>query len=197
VDIEAIIKNVAEVVKETPSARSTVKAGKDIEKRYYALAKYMVKKAIKHDALIVSKNGDGIAILFEHKKEIKNQFKDSLFQQIELLFQVTGIKNAFQIVKNQKTVNAQRPEDEDHLYCWFWGIAKSSRGAEAQTASEMKDTLLRIAEERRLPLYAETRTKRNVIVYRRYGFEMFHEWTHPDGDKMWFLRYLPKSLETK
>lgn len=195
-DIKAIIQNVAEVIKETPSAQSTVKSGKNIDKRYRALAEYMVRKAIRHNALIVSKNGAGVAILFERKEGIKNQFKDSIFEQIKLLFQVTGLKNALQIIKNQKTVNAQRP-DEAHLYCWFWGIAKDNRGSEMQVGSEMKDTLLRIAEEKQLPLYAETRTKRNVIVYRRYGFEMFHEWEHPDGGKMWFLRYLPKSLKTK
>lgn len=192
-DIEAIIKNVAEVLKETPSARSTVKEGKDIDKRFYALAKYMINKAIKHDALLVSESGTGIAILFEHKAGNKNQFKDPILEQIKLLFKVTGLKKALQILKNQKKVNSQRPKGEDYLYCWFWGIAKDSRGSETQVGKEMKDTLLRIADEKQLPLYAETRTRRNVIVYRRYGFEMFNEWQHPDGDKMWFLRYLPKS----
>lgn len=192
-DIEAIIKNVAEVLKETPSARSTVKEGKDIDKRFYALAEYMINKAIKHDALLVSESGTGIAILFEHKAGNKNQFKDPILEQIKLLFKVTGLKKALQILKNQKKVNSQRPKGEDYLYCWFWGIAKDSRGSETQVGKEMKDTLLRIADEKQLPLYAETRTRRNVIVYRRYGFEMFNEWQHPDGDKMWFLRYLPKS----
>lgn len=192
-NIEAIIKNVAEVLKETPSARSTVKEGKDIDKRFYALAEYMVNKAVKHDALIVSESGTGVAILFEHKAGNDSQFKDPILEQIKLLFNVTGLKKALQILKNQKTVNSQRPKGEDYLYCWFWGIAKDSRGSETQVGKEMKDTLLRIADEKQLPLYAETRTRRNVIVYRRYGFEMFNEWQHPDGDKMWFLRYLPKT----
>lgn len=192
-NIEAIIKNVAEVLKETPSARSTVKEGKDTDKRFYALAEYMVNKAVKHDALIVSESGTGVAILFEHKAGNDSQFKDPILEQIKLLFNVTGLKKALQILKNQKTVNSQRPKGEDYLYCWFWGIAKDSRGSETQVGKEMKDTLLRIADEKQLPLYAETRTRRNVIVYRRYGFEMFNEWQHPDGDKMWFLRYLPKT----
>ena len=192
---EAIIKNVAEVLKETPSALSTVKAGKGIDKRFYALAEYMVNKAIKHDALIVSENGKGVAILFEHKAGKKNQFKDPISEQISLLFKVTGLKNALRILKNQKQINSVRPKDESYLYCWFWGIAKDSRGSETQVGAEMKDTLLRIANEKQLPLYAETRTRRNVIVYRRYGFEMFNEWDHPDGDKMWFLRYIPENLK--
>lgn len=192
-DIEAIIKNVAEVLKETPSALSTVKKGEGIDNRFYALAEYMVNKALKHDALLVSENGKGIAILFEHTAHNKKQFKDPILEQIKLLFNVTGFKNALRILKNQKTVNSQRPEGEAYLYCWFWGIAKDSRGSETQVGKEMKDTLLRIADEKNLPLYAETRTRRNVIVYRRYGFEMFNEWQHPDGDKMWFLRYVPNN----
>lgn len=193
-NIEAIIQNVAEVLKETPSANSTVKQDKNADKRFHILAEYMVRKAIKHDALIVSDNGTGVAILFEHKAGVKGQFKDSISEQLNLLFKVTGLKNALRILKNQKKVNSQRPKDESYLYCWFWGIAKNNRGSETQVGAEMKDTLLKIADEKQLPLYAETRTKRNVIVYRRYGFELFSEWDHPDGDKMWFLKYSPKTI---
>lgn len=191
-DLDKIIDNVAEVLKETPSAVSTVKQDGKKDQRYRELAAYMVRKAIKHDALILSENQKGVAILFEHQKGESNQFKDSIKEQINLLFKVTGLKNALRIIKNQKVVKEQRPDDEAYLYCWFWGIAKDDRGAETQVAREMKDELMRIADEKQLPLYAETRTKRNVIVYRRYGFEMFKEWEHPEGGHMWFLKYEPK-----
>ena len=55
----------------------------------------------------------------------------------------------------------------------------------------MKDKMMDVADKLQLPLYAETRKRKVVIVYRRYGFDMFHEWVQPDGEKMWFLRYIP------
>lgn len=186
-----IIGHVAEILKETPSAENIVKKGGDRNKRFRYLATHMVEKAIKKDGLILSKNQKGIAILFRTNKKDSSFLKD-VGEQIGLLLNVTGIKNAFRIVKNQKYIKAQRPQKGDYLYCWFWGIVPSHRGADTQIGKEMKDEFLRIAHELQLPLYAETSTKRNVIVYRKFGFDLFHTWHRPNGENMWFLRHLPK-----
>ncbi|HET8809660.1 MAG TPA: hypothetical protein VFM65_05285 [Flavobacteriaceae bacterium] len=188
---EEIIGHVAEILKETPSAQDIVKKGGDRDKRFRYLAVHMVEKAIKKDALILSKNGKGIAILFRTNKKDSSFFKD-IREEIGLVLNVTGIKNAFKIIKNQKYIKAQRPQNGDYLYCWFWGIVPDQRGADTQVGKEMKDEFLRLSDELQLPLYAETRTKRNVLVYRKFGFDLFHTWERPDGNSMWFLRYMPK-----
>lgn len=188
---EEIIGHVAEILKETPSAQDIVKKGGDRDKRFRYLAAFMVEKGIKKNGLILSKNGKGIAILFRTNKKDSTFFKD-IREEIGLVLNVTGIKNAFQIIKNQKYIKAQRPQTGDYLYCWFWGIVPNHRGADTQVGKEMKDEFLRLSDELQLPLYAETRTQRNVIVYRKFGFELFHTWERPDGENMWFLRYLPK-----
>lgn len=188
---EEIIGHVAEILKETPSAQDIVKKGGDRDNRFRYLAVHMVEKAIKKDALILSKNGKGIAILFRTNKNDSSFFKD-IREEIGLVLNVTGIKNAFKIIKNQKYIKAQRPQNGDYLYCWFWGIVPDQRGADTQVGKEMKDEFLRLSDELQLPLYAETRTKRNVLVYRKFGFELFHTWERPDGNSMWFLRYMPK-----
>lgn len=190
-----IISHVAEILKETPSAQQIVKEGGDRDKRFHYLAEYMVKKAIKKDALILSENQKGIAILFRTNKK-DSSFLNEIGDEIGLLLNVTGIKNAFRILKNQKYIKAQRPQEGDYLYCWFWGIVPGHRGADTQVGKEMKDEFLRRSEETQLPLYAETQTKRNVIVYRKFGFEMFHSWNRPDGSTMWFMRYLPSAKES-
>lgn len=189
---EKIIKNVAEILKETPSAEDIVKKGGDRDKRFRYLAKHMVEKAIRKDALILSENEEGIAILFRTNKK-DSSFLNDFGEQIGLLINVTGLKNAWSTLKNQKYIKAQRPQNGDYLYCWFWGIVPNSRGAGTQIAKEMKDEFLRRSNTQQLPLYAETRTKRNVIVYQKFGFELFHTWERPSGDTMWFLRYLPRN----
>lgn len=191
---EEIIGHVAEILKETPSAEDIVKKGGDRNKRFHYLATHMVEKAIKKDALILSKNEKGIAILFRTNKK-DSSFLNDIGEQISLVLNVTGVKNALKIVKNQGYIKAQRPQEGDYFYCWFWGIVPSHRGADTQVGKEMKDEFLRIADEAQLPLYAETRTKRNVIVYRKFGFHLFHTWNRPDGDTMWFMRYLPKKID--
>lgn len=191
-DKAQIIENVAITLKDTPSAQDIVKNSGDRDKRFQYLATHMVEKAIEKDALLVSENGGGIAILFRTNAKEDNFWKD-LPKELKLVRKVTGIRNALRILKKQKYIKAQRPQEGDYLYCWFWGILPDTRGFgdETQTAKEMKDKMMDKADELQLPLYAETRKKKVVIVYRRYGFDMFHEWTQPDGAKMWFLRYEP------
>lgn len=165
------------------------------EKRFRYLAKFMVEKAIEKDALIVSENGRGIAILFRTNSKDKNFWKD-LRQDLKLAINVTGIKKGLNAMKNQKYVKDQRPAEGDYLYCWFWGILPDSRGSDdSKTAYEMKNKFYAIAEELKLPIYAESRNRRISLAYRRYGFELFHEWQHPSGDTMYFLKYTPKSLK--
>ncbi|AVR45706.1 hypothetical protein C7S20_10825 [Christiangramia fulva] len=185
-----IIEKVTVLLKEIPSSLDVVQKGGNRDKRFRYLARHMVEKGIEKDALIVSENGKGIAILFKTSKKDNNIWKD-LWAQLGLVLNVTGIKNAYQIIKTQKYIEKQRPQEGEYLYCWFWGILKDSRGADTQVGKEMKDEFYRRAKEYNLPLYAETRMRKNSLVYQKFGFELFHEWAHPSGDTMYFLRYDP------
>ncbi|WP_432264637.1 hypothetical protein [Autumnicola musiva] len=171
-----------------------VKKGKDREYRFRYLATHMVEKAIEKDALIISENRKGIAILFKTSKKDDSFWKD-LWTQIGLVWNVTGVKNAYSILKNQNYIKKQRPQKSEYLYCWFWGILPDSRGADTQVGKSMKDEFYRQAREYKIPLYAETRMKKNAIVYQRFGFELFHTWQHPSGDTMYFLRYIPDNVK--
>lgn len=192
---EEVIEKVAILLKEIPTSAEIVKNDSKSDKRFHYLATHMVDKAIKKDALVISENQKGIAILFRTSKKDDNFFKE-IPEQLGLLFNVTGFSNAMKIMKSQSYIKAQRPAEGEYLYCWFWGIMTDARGADTQTGKEMKDEFYRQAEEYKLPLYAETRMRQNAVVYKRFGFELFHEWQHPSGDTMYFLRYIPKSLKS-
>lgn len=194
VEKEEIITKVTSLLKEIPSSMDIVKKGGNRHKRFEYLATHMVEKAIEKDALIVSENRLGIAILFKTSKKDDNFLKD-IRSQIGLVLNVTGIKNAYRIVKNQNYIKKQRPQTGEYLYCWFWGILAESRGADTQVGKEMKDEFYRQAKEYQVPLYAETRMRKNALVYQRFGFELFHEWQHPSGDTMYFLRYNPPAKD--
>ncbi len=193
---DLIIRRVADILKETPSAEDIVKKGRNRDKRFLYLAEHMVNKAIAKDALILGKDGLGIAIVFKTNAKDNNFWKD-IIANIGLAFHVTGLKNALKILKNQRYIKQQRPKKGDYLYAWFWGIVKDDRGPNTQIASEMKNRILELSEKTALPLYTETRLRTNVIVYARYHFENFHTWKQPDGNTMWFLRYIPKSYQKK
>lgn len=195
-DKEVIIERVTKILKETPSAMEIVKKGGDRNKRFQYLARYMVERGIENDAMVYAQEGHGIAILFKTNSKDDNFWKE-LPKELGLVMNVTGVKNALQIVKNQKYIKNQRPKEDDYYYCWFWGIVKESRGADTQVGKEMKDEFLMRANRDNIPLYAETSTYVNVLVYTRFGFELFHTWERPNGKKMWFLRYVPKKVKDK
>lgn len=190
---EQIIKNVASLLQEVPSSMEIVKDDDLKEKRFYILAKHMVDKALRHNALLVTDDLNGIAILFDSEK-----MKDPIFKELKsdlhLALNVTGIKKGITALKHQKHIKNQRPKNEHHLYCWFWGIMPEARGSDNnKTPYVMKDWMFAIAKEKQLPIYAETRLKRVNVAYRRYGFKLINEWVHPSGDTMYFLRYDPKN----
>lgn len=188
---EQIIKNVASLLQEVPSSMEVVKDDDKKQERFYILAKHMVDKAIRHDALLVTKDLNGIAILFD-SNDMKESFIEELKADLKLAIHVTGITKGLKALKHQAHIKKQRPKDERHLYCWFWGIMPEARGSDNdKTPYVMKDWMFDIAKEKQLPIYAETRLRRVNVAYRRYGFKMLKEWQHPSGDIMYFLRYQP------
>lgn len=189
---EELIQNFAALLKEIPSSMELVKDDSKRDQRFLYLATHMVDKALKKDALIISENQKGFAILFKTSKNDDN-FWQELPEQLGLVWNVTGITKALKILKTQKYIKSQRPQEGEYLYCWFWGILEGSRGADKQVGKEMKDEFYRQANLYNIPLYAETRMRQNSLVYQRFGFELFNTWEHPSGDTMYFLRYLPNS----
>ncbi|HET7360635.1 MAG TPA: hypothetical protein VFI78_01750 [Salinimicrobium sp.] len=190
-DKKKIIEHVSILLQEMPTSMEIVLDDKKKDERFRYLAKYMVEKAIEKDALILSEDGRGIAILFRTNAKDNNFWKD-LITDLKFAYKVTGIAKGLKVLKNQKYVKDQRPKEGDYLYCWFWGILPDSRGSDdKKTAYNMKNKFYEIAEELQLPIFAETRIRRIGIAYQRYGFKLFHEWKHPSGDTMYFLKYTP------
>lgn len=190
-DKEEVIRHVANLLQEIPTSMEIVKDDSKKGERFLYLARHMVEKAIKKDALLVSDDGRGIAIFF--KMDGKGEgFWTELINDLKLAINVTGIKKGLKALKTQKFVRQQRPNEGEYLYCWFWGILEDARGNTSdKTPYKMKDEMFRISKELQLPIYAETRIRKVSIAYRRYGFELLKDWKHPSGDLMYFLKYTP------
>lgn len=190
-DKQTIIKHIASLLQEITTSSEIVKDDHKRQQRFEYLAKHMAEKGLEKDAVIISKDQRGIAILFRTSSQDKNFWKD-LITDIKLALNVTGIRKGLKALKEQKYVKDQRPKKGEYLYCWFWGILPDARGTgEIQTAYEMKDKFFAISKDLQLPIYAETRIRRINLAYQRYGFKLFNEWDHPSGDKMYFLKYTP------
>lgn len=194
-DKDKIISNMASLLQEVPSSMEIIKDDKHKDRRFRYLAKHMVEKAIKRNALIVSDDYKGVAILFEEDPNQKENFWKEFLTDLKIAINVTGIKKGLKALKTQSYVKKQRPKNNKHLYCWFWGIMPEARDVDTtKTAYNMKNQFMALAKEKNLPIYAETRIKRVYIAYRRYKFDCFKKWQHPSGDIMYFMKYDPNKL---
>ncbi|MGH1336256.1 MAG: hypothetical protein ACRBFS_09015 [Aureispira sp.] len=184
---EAIIEKITGILKEIPTSIDLVKKGRKEHQRFQYLARYIINKALKKKALLISQDGNGFAVLFRMRPQENNFWKD-IWGELGLVFRVTGLKKAQSLLQNQRYIKRQRPSQEEYLYCSFWGIVK---GTPTSTAREMKEEFLSLSKTTQLPIYAETRMRKNALVYQRYGFKVFHEWQRPDGETAYFLKYTP------
>ncbi len=193
---EKTIKIIAEAFKVIPAGDQIVKQDTKREKRYLRLATYVYNNAVKKNGLRLSSNKEGVAIAYviDPKKDDKKTFFDYI-NDLKFAFGVSGIKNALAIVKRQKYIKTQRPKDKKYMYWEFTGVNPNYKGMDKASfsAGELRDEVYSFVHDNNLDIYTETAIKKNMIVYRRYGFDIYHEWEMPDGKTMWFLRYDTKS----
>lgn len=189
---EKLIENVAILLRETPSSSDIIINDRKVNKRYLYLAKYMIEKGIRKNALMYSEDFGSIAIVFHKKPNEKENNIFNLWEDLKLAFYATGISKGLKALKIQKELKSKYPIHEEHLYCWFLGVVSNERGlTDKKLAYKMKDKILAVSNQKQLPLIAETRTKRNAMAYMRYGFKITEKWNHPNGGHMYFMRYEP------
>jgi hypothetical protein len=89
-----------------------------------------------------------------------------------------------QLERYRRKQRTSRP----HLYFWFMGVEAGGESA----GTELKNGIFGMADEAKLPVYAETSVKRNKTVFERIGFNTYHRWKSKDGIlEFWFLRRNP------
>lgn len=186
---ENIIKIITEAFKVIPAGNHLVKQDSKRDLRYKKLGAYIYKNAVKKKGLYVASNGSGVAVCYEiDPKNNKTTFSDFI-DDLKFAFGISGISKALAIAKRQKYIQSKRPKNEKYMYWEFTAVDPNARGNQAGTMGDMRDAVYTDAHEKQLPIYAETSIRKNMIVYRRYGFDIYHEWTMPDGSTMWFLHY--------
>jgi len=189
---EKTIQIIAEAFKVIPAGDQIVKQDSKKDQRYLKLAKYVYDNAIKHNGLWLSSNKEGVAVAYviDPTKKAKKTLSD-IIADIKFAIEVSGLKQGLAIMKRQKYIQTQRPQNEKYIYWEFSGVNPHYRGMDKASFSmaELRDDVYSFAHEQKLDIYTETAIRKNMVVYRRYGFDIYHEWKMPDGKTMYFLKY--------
>jgi len=188
---EKTINIITEAFKAIPAGDQLVKQDSKREARYKKLGAYVYHNAVKKNGLYLSSNKEGVGVAYIiDPKNNKKTFGDFI-NDLKFAFGVSGIKKALAISKRQKYIQNQRPKNDPYMYWEFTGVNPNYQGLDAPSFSmaELRDDVYNDAHDKQLPIFTETSIRKNMIVYRRYGFDIYHEWTMPDGSTMWFLKY--------
>lgn len=182
---ELVLDIITESFKKNPGVLSVIKKDNNLLKRVRGLANYAYETAIQRDGILLSEDKTGVLISY------RNQFKKpglkDYYQQLLLVLNVTGISSIKKLLKREAYMKSIRPQDEDFIYVWFYGVIEEGKGRGA--AKELKNILFDKAIKENLSIYLETTERINRLVYERYGFEVYHTWEKPNENiTIWFMR---------
>lgn len=184
-DKQRIVEIIAQTYAANPSYLAVIRKNGREKQSMMQLAEFVFNTSLRKGSIYFSSDKNGIAIWYR-----KNAHKETLadyWDQFLLATKVIGLGNVLKTLKREAYIDAQRPQDGNYLYFWFFGVTKDGHGTGA--AVELKNGIFEDAQKHNLPIYLETSIEQNRRVYQRYGFEVYHTWYNPDED---LTRYFMK-----
>lgn len=175
------VRIISETFDANPSVNIVIGDGGNRKKKISRLAEYAFIKALNRDGAFISDNKMGTGLCFRSNYGSSNL--KELIYELRFAFSIP-LKKVIQTLKREAYLKKYRYK-EDHLYFWFLGVMKGGEKA----VFELKDYLFQLSEKEQLPILLETSVERNKVIYERYGFEVYHEWSDSgDAKTLWFMK---------
>lgn len=165
--------------KDNPTFTWVVKPGspEQFEDRTKQLCGFLFDNILQIGGVYMTSYNDGICMIYNINDKKNTAY--SWYLQIKLAFNVIGITRALEIMKRESHIEKLRPKGN---YLYFWVLAADPDVKGYQDMAEIRDDTFAMSKNQNLPIYAETTVERNVIMYKRYGFEEYDTWHVPGKD---------------
>ncbi len=147
------------------------------------MTSFVINISTKRQGLYLSEDGEGVLIVFE-AAQLPLSFKEKC-AQYWMVLRCFNLRNLFAIARTEKKVKALRQVQPGDLYVWFYAV--SDKGLGGRTARELLQDLFDLAQERNAAILAETSISRNMVIYKRYGFEAYSQQQF-DSFPVFFMR---------
>ncbi len=166
---------------QNPSVNIVIGPGGNRARKIGRLAEYAFVKAINREGAYLSSNKKGAALCFLSDSG-KFSLREVWFEM--RLAMVLPLKRVLQTLKREAYIKKHRFTGR-HLYFWFLGVEKDG----GQAVYELKEHIFEISRQEKLPILLETSVQRNMEVYERFGFTVYHTWEDSgDGNALWFMK---------
>ncbi|MEJ0029955.1 MAG: hypothetical protein WDO15_06130 [Bacteroidota bacterium] len=157
------------------------------EVRMAALCRFCLDVSIEKKGAYISDDRRGVLLVFSNTAKLG--IRSFLVNYFRLGNECIGWSRALSIINRERAIQNRRPGN-NHLYCWMiatHGIKDIS------TFTEMRHFLFELSNRLRIPVIAETTSKRALQLYQRYGFGVYDQWDVPNQNlTMWFIVRNPR-----
>ncbi|NQY08785.1 MAG: hypothetical protein HRT71_04625 [Flavobacteriales bacterium] len=176
---------IADAFDANPSVNLVIGDKGSRSKKINRLAEYAFIKALNREGAFLSDNKMGTALCYRSNVGASD-FKEFIS---EMRFALSiPVLNVIRTLKREGYLSKNR-FGREHFYFWFLGVQKGG----GKAGFELKDHLFLLADKEQLSILMETSVERNKVIYERYGFKVYHEWTEFSADKtLWFMKRDPK-----
>lgn len=140
---------------------------------------YVFDIAIRINEVYISDQEDA-AFASNFPKRNKAKFTEDL----GLAFKAVGIDRALSVIKRENYIKSKHP-DCDYIHLWFVGVENDKQGKGKGT--KLINEIFSQDKYKNLPVYLKTSNKRNLPLYERLGFKIYHTWKTKDYP-IWFMR---------
>lgn len=140
--------------------------------RISALMDYSFEMCYRFGEVFLSEDNNGCALLlYPHKKRFSIF---SIWLSIKLIFCAIGVSRIVKAMERESKIKRRQPK-ERMTYLWFIGVNPLYQ--HQQIGTTLLKQVLDHSKELGLPVYLETSVERNLLWYRRFGFEVYDELT--------------------
>jgi ribosomal protein S18 acetylase RimI-like enzyme len=172
-DIGDVARDLSDAFHEDPHFGWFLRADARRDAERLRLFNYLLR-VMGRPARIDRPDGGGAAAVWLPFEAVKQP--DSLLDDAKAartMLSATGFSRIGRLLRVRAAMDKNHPMDREHAYLWFLGVTPRLQGM--GIGSRLLRAGLNRADEAGLPAYLETGTTRNVALYRRHGFEVFHE----------------------
>ena len=169
-------------LKEDNSIDLLVKQDNKRAERMKFLMEYLFEKAYNFGEIYISDNNKAcVLVSYPYKERITLK---TILLDFQLVIKCIGFSRVFKVLKRQWKVKRNYPKGK-YIIPLIMGVTNECKGN--GTAARLMIQVKNYHKNNKLPVIVDAASKKNVILYQKFGFKVFKE-DNSLGFPIYFLR---------
>ena len=167
-DKDVVVGILTESFKKDPHVSWLIEESKK-KNKLKKLVEFVFGESLERGEIYLSDDNKAAALWNSGKKE-KFTFR-FIVRNLSFLFHV-GLRSTIRALTTEKKIHDFYPKCQRYFQLYMIGVLPESQGT--GLASSLMNPMIERMERENIPLYLETANPRNVEIYKKKGFAVFH-----------------------